>query len=142
MLLSPSPTVPLHAQSALATIHPNMTDLPPLAQIRALLYAVRWEAGISTQDFLSGTLEGERWLVWAASNVRYLISSSSRTHPNDDLRLKAEEAPSALLLAHAALLSTKKKARRKAALWYVSAATRLEKCGIVSAESLIEGEIE
>jgi hypothetical protein len=72
MLLSPSPAVPLHAQAALTTIHPNMTDLSPLAQIRALLYAVRWEAGISTEDFLSDTLEGERWLVWAASNVRYL----------------------------------------------------------------------
>jgi hypothetical protein len=69
MLLSPSPTVPLHAQAALTTIHPNMADLPPLAQIRALMYAVRWEAGISTQDFISSTLEGERWLVWAASNV-------------------------------------------------------------------------
>lgn len=46
--------------------------------------------------------------------------------------IKAEEAPSALLLAHAALLSTKKEARRKAALWYAVAATRLEKCGIVS----------
>jgi hypothetical protein len=45
---------------------------------------------------------------------------------------KAEEAPSALLLAQAALLSAKKQARRRAALWYVSAAGRLEKCGIVS----------
>ena len=45
---------------------------------------------------------------------------------------KAEEAPSALLLVQAALLSTKKQARRRAALWYVSAAGRLEKCGIVS----------
>jgi hypothetical protein len=73
MLLSPSPTVPLHAQSALTTIHPNMADLPPLAQIRALMYAVRWEAGIATQDFLSSTLEGERWLVWAASNVCFIF---------------------------------------------------------------------
>jgi hypothetical protein len=45
---------------------------------------------------------------------------------------KAEEAPSALLLAQAALLSAKKQATRRAALWYVSAAGRLEKCGIVS----------
>jgi hypothetical protein len=45
---------------------------------------------------------------------------------------KAEEAPSALLLAQAALLSAKKKARKRAALWYVFAAGRLEKCGIVS----------
>ncbi|KAF8973873.1 ER-golgi trafficking TRAPP I complex 85 kDa subunit-domain-containing protein [Flammula alnicola] len=110
LLLSPSPAIPLHAQTSLTSIHPHMSDLPPHAQIRALLCAVRWEAGISTQDFLSNTLEGERWLVWAASN--------------------AEEAPSALLLAQAALLSTKKKARRRAALWYVLASNRLEKCGI------------
>ncbi|KDR85341.1 hypothetical protein GALMADRAFT_234163 [Galerina marginata CBS 339.88] len=110
LLLTPSATLPLHAQTALTSIHPNMADLPPHAQIRALLFAVRWEAGIATQDFLHNALEGERWLVWAASN--------------------AEEAPSALLLAQAALLSTKRKARRRAALWYISAANRLEKCGI------------
>ncbi|KAF8167761.1 ER-golgi trafficking TRAPP I complex 85 kDa subunit-domain-containing protein [Crassisporium funariophilum] len=74
LLLTPSPTIPLHASAALVGIHPNMTELPPNAQVRALLYA-------------------------------------------------AEEAPSALLLAQAALLSAKKQARRRAALW-------LEKCGI------------
>ncbi|KAF4623241.1 hypothetical protein D9613_002112 [Agrocybe pediades] len=110
LLLAPSPAVPLHAQTALASIHPNMSDLPPNAQLRALSCAVRWEMGIPTQDLLSNMLEGERWLVWAASN--------------------AEEAPSALLLAHAALLSTMKKAQRRSALWYVLAANRLEKCGI------------
>jgi hypothetical protein len=47
------------------------------------------------------------------------------------LRIKAEEPPSALLLAHAALLSARKQARRKAALLYLFAANRLEKCGIV-----------
>jgi hypothetical protein len=46
--------------------------------------------------------------------------------------IKAEEAPSAILLAHAALLYACKQARRKAALWYFFAAKRLEKCGIVS----------
>ena len=51
---------------------------------------------------------------------------------NYNFGFKAEEAPSALLLAHAALLSAKKQARRRAALLYVSAAGRLEKCGIVS----------
>jgi hypothetical protein len=45
---------------------------------------------------------------------------------------QSEEPPSALLLAHAALLSARKLARRRAALWYLSAANRLEKCGIVS----------
>lgn len=44
---------------------------------------------------------------------------------------KAEEAPSALLLAQAALLSSNKRLFRRAALWYVLAANRLEKCGIV-----------
>lgn len=45
--------------------------------------------------------------------------------------LKAEEPPAALLLAHAALLSAQKNAKRRAALWYLFAANRLEKCGIV-----------
>ncbi|KAH9486608.1 hypothetical protein JR316_0000673 [Psilocybe cubensis] len=110
LLLSPSPSVPLYAQASLATTHPNMMDLPPHAQTRVLSYAVRWEAGISNRDFVSNMLEGERWLVWAASN--------------------GDETPSALLLAQAALLSAQKNARRRAALWYVAAATRLEKCGI------------
>ncbi|CAA7259922.1 unnamed protein product [Cyclocybe aegerita] len=68
LLLSPSPTIPLHAHAALTGIHPQMLDLPPHLQLRALLCAVRWEAGIAIQDFLSSALEGERWLVWAASN--------------------------------------------------------------------------
>ena len=46
---------------------------------------------------------------------------------------QAEEAPAALLLAHAAQLSVIKGARRRAALWFLFAANRLEKCGIVSA---------
>ncbi|KAJ3516458.1 hypothetical protein NLJ89_g1109 [Agrocybe chaxingu] len=108
LLLSPSPTTPLHAHAALTGIHPQMLDLPPHLQLRALLYAVRWEAGIATPDFLSSALEGERCLNF----------------------IKAEEAPSALLLAQAALLSARKQTWRRAALWYVSAATRLEKCGI------------
>ena len=45
---------------------------------------------------------------------------------------QAEEAPAALLLAHAAQLSVIKGARRRAALWFLLAANRLEKCGIVS----------
>ncbi|KAH7928488.1 hypothetical protein BV22DRAFT_1082749 [Leucogyrophana mollusca] len=110
LLLSPSPAISLHVSHALSTIHPPSAELPPHAQLRALTYAVRWEIGISNPDFLSGLLEGERWLVWAAGN--------------------AEEPPSALLLAHAALLSVRKLARRRAALWYLFAAKRLEKCGI------------
>ena len=45
---------------------------------------------------------------------------------------KAEEPPTALLLAHAAFLTVKKGALRRAALWYLFAAERLEKAGIVS----------
>ncbi|KII93831.1 hypothetical protein PLICRDRAFT_36073 [Plicaturopsis crispa FD-325 SS-3] len=110
MLLSPAPTIPLHVSHALSTIHPPTPELPAYAQLRALVYAVRWELGIGSGDFLSSVLEGERWLVWAAGN--------------------AEEPPSALLLAHAALLSARKQAHRRAALWYLFAANRLEKCGI------------
>jgi hypothetical protein len=51
--------------------------------------------------------------------------------------IKAEEAPAALLLAQAALLSSiRTKAYRRAAYWYVTAANRLEKCGIVGFFSL------
>ncbi|KAJ7038336.1 ER-golgi trafficking TRAPP I complex 85 kDa subunit-domain-containing protein [Mycena alexandri] len=110
LLLSPSPAVPLHVANALATINPSSSELTAQAQLRALSYAVRWEIGISSSDFLGNVLEGDRWLVWAAGN--------------------SEEPPSALLLAHAALLSARKSARRRAALWYLSAANRLEKCGI------------
>lgn len=45
---------------------------------------------------------------------------------------KAEEPPTALLLAHAAFLTSKKGAFRRAALWYMFAADRLEKAGVVS----------
>ncbi|PPQ62964.1 hypothetical protein CVT24_006070 [Panaeolus cyanescens] len=110
LLLSPSPSLQTYAQTAIAAIHVVSSELPPHAQIRSLLTAVRWEGGISSQDFISPALNGEQWLVWAADN--------------------AEEVPSALLLAQAAFLSAKKGASRRAALWYTVAATRLEKCGI------------
>jgi trafficking protein particle complex subunit 8 len=78
LLLMPSPTIPLHASTALTSIHSNSTEVYPHAQVRALLCAVRWEAGISSQDFISDILEGERWLVWAAGNVRdHLLSYTS-----------------------------------------------------------------
>ncbi|KAG2075048.1 hypothetical protein BDR04DRAFT_1006461 [Suillus decipiens] len=110
LLIAPSPAVQLHVSHALNTIHPQSAELHSHAQLRALLYAVRWESTLTIGDFLSDTLEGERWLVWAAGN--------------------AEEPPAALLLAHAALLSVRKNTRRRAALWYFFAANRLEKCGI------------
>ncbi|KIO08413.1 hypothetical protein M404DRAFT_134508 [Pisolithus tinctorius Marx 270] len=110
MLLSPSPATTLHITHSLAAIFPTASELPTHAQLQALRYAIRWETSISPNDFLSDTLEGERWLVWAAGN--------------------SEEAPSALLLAHAALLSVRKQAKRRAALWYFFAASKLQKCGI------------
>ncbi|KAG8219699.1 ER-golgi trafficking TRAPP I complex 85 kDa subunit-domain-containing protein [Butyriboletus roseoflavus] len=110
LLLSPSPAVVAHVSYTLSTVYPHGSDMTPQAQVQALKYAVRWEAGISTNDFLGDTLEGERWLVWAAGN--------------------AEEPSAALLLAHAAFLSARKNAKRRAALWYLFAANRLEKCGI------------
>ncbi|KAG6911541.1 hypothetical protein DXG01_011843 [Tephrocybe rancida] len=110
LLLAPSPTLPLHAANALSGMQLQAPDSRPQEQLTALKYAVRWEAGISTSDFLNYPLEGDRWLVLAAGN--------------------SEEPPSALLLAHAALLSSRKQSNRRAALWYLSAANRLEKCGI------------
>ncbi|KAI0068320.1 hypothetical protein BV25DRAFT_1793504 [Artomyces pyxidatus] len=96
MLLAPSPAVPLHVNHALSTLMASNTDSSALTQFRALVYAVRWDAGIEGSDFISN----------------------------------AEEPPSALLLAHAAYLSVRKQARRRAALWYLFAANRLEKSGI------------
>ncbi|EGO05173.1 hypothetical protein SERLA73DRAFT_68802 [Serpula lacrymans var. lacrymans S7.3] len=110
LLSAPSPTVPLHVSNALSSLFASSVELPSLSQLRALTYAVRWEIGISHTEFSGKILEGERWLVWAAGT--------------------AEEPPSALLLAQAAMLSARKPASRRAALWYLSAANRLEKCGI------------
>ncbi|TFK56961.1 hypothetical protein OE88DRAFT_1715773 [Heliocybe sulcata] len=110
LLLAPSPALALHAQHALNTLHPPSPDPPAHIQVRALIYAVRWTMGINLQDYLSSALEGERWLVSTAGS--------------------AEEPHSALLLAHAALLSSMKYAKRRAALWYLFAANRLEKCGV------------
>lgn len=78
LLLSPSPALQLHASNALVALHPPATDLPPTAQLRALLYAARWEAGIDPRDFSHYSMEGERWLVWAAGKVSY--SSLTQAH--------------------------------------------------------------
>ncbi|KAH9950452.1 ER-golgi trafficking TRAPP I complex 85 kDa subunit-domain-containing protein [Amylocystis lapponica] len=114
LLLAPSPALALHAAHALSTLHPPTQqtpyESPAHVQLRALVYAVRWEIGIDRRDFLSLALEGERWLVHAAAG--------------------AEEPPTALLLAHAAFLSEKKGSRRRSALWYLASANRLEKTGI------------
>ncbi|OCH95835.1 hypothetical protein OBBRIDRAFT_767184 [Obba rivulosa] len=115
LLLSPSPALALHAAHALSTLRSSAqvyqsTEAPANVQLRALVYAVRWDIGIDKRDFLSPILEGERWLVQAAGS--------------------AEEPPSALLLAHAAFLSEKAGSRRRSALWYLFSADRLERAGI------------
>jgi hypothetical protein len=69
LLLSPSPTLHIHALNALSNMYLQTPEPPSYAQLRALMYAVRWEAGIANMDFISSALEGERWLVWAAGNV-------------------------------------------------------------------------
>ncbi|KAG7099059.1 hypothetical protein E1B28_000934 [Marasmius oreades] len=110
LILSPSPAVQLHVSNAISALYGSSVDPPPHAQLRAIQYAVRWEMGIDPSEFSGNILEGERWLVWVARH--------------------SDEAPAAILLAHAAFLSVKKRAGRRAALWYMSAARRLEKCGI------------
>ena len=67
LLLSPSPAVNLHVTHALSAITSSGEEASASVQLRALTYAVRWEAGT---DFLANSLEGDRWLVWAASSVR------------------------------------------------------------------------
>ncbi|KAG8936905.1 hypothetical protein FRC02_009995 [Tulasnella sp. 418] len=107
LLLAPSLTLEAHAAYALSPL----TTVPSASsQLRALKYAVRWEQGVL--DFVN--LRGEKWLVWAAS-----------TNQED-------EPSSGILLAQAALIALRKGNRRTAAMWYVSAARRLEKCGIKS----------
>ena len=68
LLLSPSPAVTTHVVHALSTITSPDAEASALAQLRAVTYAIRWE---SSADFLTSVLEGDRWLVWAASSVRY-----------------------------------------------------------------------
>ncbi|KAJ3844312.1 ER-golgi trafficking TRAPP I complex 85 kDa subunit-domain-containing protein [Lentinula raphanica] len=110
LILSPSHAIPLHVTNALTAMFSASSEPPARLQLQAILSAVRWEIGIDPSDFASDILEGERWLVWAAGS--------------------AEETPSALLLAHAALISSRKLALRRSALWYLVAANKLEKCGI------------
>ncbi|KAI0788537.1 ER-golgi trafficking TRAPP I complex 85 kDa subunit-domain-containing protein [Abortiporus biennis] len=110
LLLAPSPALALHAANAINALHSQLHDNPAQLALRTLLYAVRWDTGIDHKDLLGNVLEGERWLVHAAGN--------------------AEEPPAAILLSHAANITERKQATRRAALWYLFAADRLEKSGI------------
>lgn len=76
LLLAPSPALALYAQNALPVINSANPELSASAQLQALVYAVRWELGIAREDFSGNILEGERWLVWAAGNVRTFLSSN------------------------------------------------------------------
>jgi hypothetical protein len=67
LLLSPSSAVTAHVMHALSAITSPDAEASALAQLRAVTYAVRWEA---SADFLTNPLEGDRWLIWAASSVR------------------------------------------------------------------------
>lgn len=51
-------------------VNPPIPEPSARSQVLAMHYAVRWEIGIGHPEFLDGSLEGERWLVWAAGNVR------------------------------------------------------------------------
>jgi len=79
ILLSPSPTIPTYVLSALSDIYPSSTEPSPRSQLRALMHAVRWEAGIPTSDFVGDVLGGERWLVWAAGDVCYPMDNCRTT---------------------------------------------------------------
>ncbi|KZW02555.1 hypothetical protein EXIGLDRAFT_415091 [Exidia glandulosa HHB12029] len=104
LMLAPSPAVGAHVAYALQPF--QMSELTAQAQYRALLFAVRWEAGV--QDFHSQG--GDRWLSWAAGY--------------------AEEPYAAVLLAHAALIAARQGGLRRASMWYADAALRMEKSGI------------
>ena len=45
------------------------TSHPTLVLATALKRTMRWDVGITKQDFLGIGLAGERWLVWAAGPV-------------------------------------------------------------------------
>ncbi|KAF8324689.1 ER-golgi trafficking TRAPP I complex 85 kDa subunit-domain-containing protein [Cantharellus anzutake] len=106
LILAPASSLSVYATAALQLLGLNNEEVSAAPQYRALLYAVRWEIGIP--QFAS--IDGERWLAMAAGN--------------------AEEPFSALLLARAASLSSRRGAKRRAALWYTLAAKKLERSGV------------
>ena len=68
----------LHATHAISTLLTTNNEHSASALVRCLIYAVRWELGITVTDFLSDALEGERWFIWAAGNVSFIALSPLR----------------------------------------------------------------
>lgn len=64
-----------HALAALSALGAGagVGGVGAAAQLRALVYAVRWEVGVNDFHGTRARVEGERWLAWAAGGV----SSSS-----------------------------------------------------------------
>jgi hypothetical protein len=67
LVLSSSSAVTTHVMHALSAITSPDAEASAMVRLRAVTYAVRWEA---SADFLASPLEGDRWMVWAASSVR------------------------------------------------------------------------
>ena len=74
LLVAPSPALSLHASNSINALHAISAELPAWAQLRALVYAVRWDIGIDPRELTGSILEGDRWLVQAAGAVRTFIS--------------------------------------------------------------------
>jgi trafficking protein particle complex subunit 8 len=68
----------LLASTALANLSSQSTDPLASEQLAALKFAIRWESGISSQEFINQPLEGDKWLVQAAGKVR-----SAKAPPSD-----------------------------------------------------------
>jgi hypothetical protein len=66
LVLAGGPALSQHANAALAALGVSGSS-GAAAQVRALVYAVRWEVGVN--DFHTERSDGERWLASAAGTV-------------------------------------------------------------------------
>lgn len=71
LIVAPGPAVNQHALAALSALGggAGVGGVGAAAQLRALVYAVRWEVGVSGFHGPGARVEGERWLAWAAGGV-------------------------------------------------------------------------
>lgn len=77
LIIAPGPVLGLHANAALAPLGVSGgAGAGAAAQVRALVYAVRWEVGIN--NFHSDRIDGERWLALAAGAVSQLATWTVR----------------------------------------------------------------